>query len=525
MGRATALRLAADGWTVAAADRDEERLAALAEELAAASDGGSPAALALPLDLAGPPSEVDAAVALVVERLGPPWLLAVAAGVLEGGLALDAPDAHWQRVLGVNFHGVVRANVAAARAMVAAGAGGRIVNWSSNNAAGGTAGYAAYAASKAAMEAFSRSLAMELGPEGITVNTIRPGSVRTPMLGALTQAEIDAENARIPLGRFGEPEDAAGLVAFLASDDAAWISGADIPLDGGTLAARGRANVQAVRAARARGGGARVSGAGIDGGGAAGAGGRLAGRVALVTGASRGIGAALCRGLAAEGAAVAIHHRPGAQEAADAEALARELRDDGARAAVVSGDVADKAQVEAFVAAARERLGPLDLLVANAAATARVPWTEIDGDEWRRVLGANLDGLLWCAQAVHDGMRERGGGAIVTVSSVTVELGAAGALHYVTSKAGIVGFTRALAREVGGEGIRVNCVMPGAIRTEAELEQFPDQDALAAEQAAAEHPRRGLPEDLVGAVVFLCSDESGFVTGQVLTVDGGWTMR
>ncbi|MDR9372230.1 SDR family oxidoreductase, partial [Conexibacter sp. JD483] len=241
---------------------------------------------------------------------------------------------------------------------------------------------------------------------------------------------------------------------------------------------------------------------------------------------ARGIGAALCRGLAAEGAAVAIHHRPGAQDAAEAEALARELRASGARAAVVSGDVSDRAQVEAFAAHAREQLGPVDLLVANAAATARVAWTEIDPDEWRRVLGANLDGLLWCAQAVHPQMLEQGGGAIVTVSSVTVELGAAGALHYVTSKAGILGFTRALAREAGGAGIRVNCVMPGAIRTEAELEQFPDQDALAAEQAALQSiPRRGLPEDLVGAVVFLCAPESSFVTGQVLTVDGGWTMR
>lgn len=249
MGRATALRLAADGWTVAAADRDEERLAALGAELEAAGAAG---ALTLPLDLAGPVASMEAAVAAVVERLGSPWLLAVAAGVLEGGMALDAGEDHWQRVMAVNFHGVVRANVAAARAMVAAGDGGRIVNWSSNNAVGGTAGYAAYAASKAALEAFSRSLAMELGPERITVNTIRPGSVRTPMLGALTEQEIAAENARIPLGRFGEPEDAAGLVAFLASDDAAWISGADIPLDGGTLAARGRPNVDAVRARLAR---------------------------------------------------------------------------------------------------------------------------------------------------------------------------------------------------------------------------------------------------------------------------------
>jgi 3-oxoacyl-[acyl-carrier protein] reductase len=254
--------------------------------------------------------------------------------------------------------------------------------------------------------------------------------------------------------------------------------------------------------------------------------GRLAGRVALVTGGTRGIGAAVCRGYAAEGAAVAVHHRPGARDAAVAERLAEQLRADGARATAIGADVADRTAVSAMVAAVTADLGAVDILVANAAATARVPWRDLDGPEWRRVMTTNLDGLLWCAQAVHDGMREAGRGKIIAVSSVTAELGTAGALHYVTSKAGIVGFTRALAREVGADGICVNCVMPGAIRTEAELETFPDQAAVAREQAAVQAiPRRGTPDDLVGAFVFLASPESDFVTGQVLTVDGGWVTR
>ena len=152
-----------------------------------------------------------------------------------------------------------------------------------------------------------------------------------------------------------------------------------------------------------------------------------------------------------------------------------------------------------------------------------MPWDELTPAEWHRVLGANLDGALYCAQAVHPGMRARGYGRIVTVSSVMARLGSAGALHYVTSKAGIVGFTRALAREIGAEGITVNCVMPGAIRTEHELESFPDQEAVAREQAERQSiPRRGVPDDLCGAFVFLASDESSFITGQVLAVDGGW---
>lgn len=241
MGRAGALRLAADGYAVAAADRDADMLASLGTELTAL---GADHVL-LRIDLADDAS-IAAGVAAAREALGPLWLLAVTAAILEGSVALDADPGHFERVLRINYLGVAHANVVAARTMVADGTGGRIVNWSSVNAVGGSAGYSAYAASKAALDAFSQSLAMELGPHGITVNTIRPGSVRTPMLGALTAEEITAEEGRIPLGRFGEPDDVAAVLAFLASPAAAWVTGVTLPVDGGTLAANGRPGVAAV---------------------------------------------------------------------------------------------------------------------------------------------------------------------------------------------------------------------------------------------------------------------------------------
>jgi 3-oxoacyl-[acyl-carrier protein] reductase len=253
--------------------------------------------------------------------------------------------------------------------------------------------------------------------------------------------------------------------------------------------------------------------------------GGLEGEVALVTGGWRGIGAAVCRAFAVQGALVAVNYPPRSEPARQgAVRLVDELRAGGAGAMAVEADVSDRRAVFTMVDLVASGLGAVGILVANAAASARMPWTTIDEDEWDRVMRVNVTGTLLCAQAVYPAMRDRGRGKIITVSSVMVELGSSNALHYVTSKAALIGLTRSLAREVGRDGICVNCVMPGAIRTEQEEEMFPGAAAQTAREQAVRQsvPRRGMAEDLAGAFVYLASSASDFVSGQVVVVDGGW---
>lgn len=254
--------------------------------------------------------------------------------------------------------------------------------------------------------------------------------------------------------------------------------------------------------------------------------GQLDGKVALITGASRGIGAAVAKRFAAEGAAVAVNH-PGDDHMADlARQIVREIVSDGGRAIAVAADVSDERDVHAMVEEVRDDLGDVGILVANAAASQRNPWTEIDVDRWDLTYAVNVRGTFLCARAVYDGMRRRGGGSIITVSSVMAHLGMAGSLDYVSSKAAIIGLTRALAREVGEEGIRVNCVMPGAIRTEHEVELGVDlEESRERARARQAIPRRGYAEDLSGTFLYLAGPDSDFVTGQVIAVDGGWVHR
>jgi 3-oxoacyl-[acyl-carrier protein] reductase len=252
----------------------------------------------------------------------------------------------------------------------------------------------------------------------------------------------------------------------------------------------------------------------------------LDGRVAIVTGAARNIGAAIAATLAADGAATIINYRS-ETSAPDAEALVARIQAAGGRAAAFRADVGNERDVAALVAAARDTFGPPDVLVNNAAVSVAVDrqWHEIDAVEWDATLRANVTAGFLCARALLPSMRERGGGSVVNISSVRVLLGRAGNLHYTTSKAAQIGFTRALAREVGHLGIRVNAVIVGAIETPDEA-VYGDAGELAAYLASVQAlPRRGVPNDVGGAVAFLCRDEASFITGQSLVVDGGWAMQ
>lgn len=252
--------------------------------------------------------------------------------------------------------------------------------------------------------------------------------------------------------------------------------------------------------------------------------GRLVGQKALITGGSRGIGAAVARAFVAEGAAVAIAHEPTNSMAELAEQVAGELRSQGGTVATVSGDLADPSGPAAVVEEASRALGPLSVIVANAAASGRSPHESITVEDWDRVQSVNARGTWLLTKAAREDLIATQG-SVITLTSVMVETGQPGALHYTASKAAILGMTRALARELGTHHVRINAVMPGAIRTENEVELSPDPASVNTRILPKQSlPRRGVAADVAGAFVFLASEEASFITGQVINVDGGWVM-
>ncbi|HSR43723.1 MAG TPA: 3-oxoacyl-[acyl-carrier-protein] reductase [Acidimicrobiia bacterium] len=242
-------------------------------------------------------------------------------------------------------------------------------------------------------------------------------------------------------------------------------------------------------------------------------------RVALVTGGSRGIGRAIALGLAQNGHRVAVNYstRPEA-----AESVVTEIRSNGGEAIALGADVSDEAAVGRLISEVGERLGPVEVLVNNAGVTRDGLLARMSSDDWDRVIEVNLRSTFLCTKAVMRGMLKNRWGRIISIGSVSGLAGNPGQANYAASKAAVIGFTKSVAKEVGGRGITVNVVAPGFIETDmtAELGEV----ALEAAISATAVGRLGRPEDVAAAVAYLAGENAGFVTGQVIVVDGGLTI-
>jgi 3-oxoacyl-[acyl-carrier protein] reductase len=245
----------------------------------------------------------------------------------------------------------------------------------------------------------------------------------------------------------------------------------------------------------------------------------LAGRVALVTGGARNIGRAISRSLAAGGAAVMVNANT---SKAEAEETVRMITADGGRAALVIGDVTDPAAVKKMVEATLSAFGRLDMLVCNAAVRAETPFDKVTLAEWHKVLGVVLDGAFLSAQAALPHLRASGHGAIVNIGGLTGHKGALERSHVVTAKAGLAGFTKALAVDLAADNITVNCVVPGTVDTVRGLPGAPSRPGHRA--ALPPLGRRGLPEEIAAMVRMLCGPDARYITGQSLHLNGGGLM-
>jgi 3-oxoacyl-[acyl-carrier protein] reductase len=243
----------------------------------------------------------------------------------------------------------------------------------------------------------------------------------------------------------------------------------------------------------------------------------LSGRVALVTGASRGIGRAVALRLAALGARVAVNDVEAAREAG--EALAAEMTAAGAGALFVAGDVSRADDVRDMVAEVERGLGPVDILVNNAGITRDGLFVRMEESDWDAVMAVNLKGAFLTSRAVARGMMKRRSGVIVNLASVVALRGNAGQANYVAAKAGLIGLTKSLARELAPRNIRVNAVAPGYIQTS--MTAALSESARESIHGATPLNRVGAPEDVAEAVAFLAGDGAAFITGVVLPVDGG----
>lgn len=241
----------------------------------------------------------------------------------------------------------------------------------------------------------------------------------------------------------------------------------------------------------------------------------LADKVAIVTGAGRNIGRAIALALAESGASVVVNAR---SNRAEAEGVAKEIEAAGGKALVHIGDVADARAVQAMADAATKAFGRIDILVNNAALRRENPFAEMDYAAWREILNVTLDGAFHCTKACLPALRQSGAGTIVNIGGLSAHTGAANRAHVVTAKAGIVGFTRALAHDLAKDGITVNCVVPGLIGTPRPKDKPEPAHHLTHGTISGE---KGRPEDVAAMVRFLCSPAARYINGQAIHANGG----
>jgi 3-oxoacyl-[acyl-carrier protein] reductase len=242
---------------------------------------------------------------------------------------------------------------------------------------------------------------------------------------------------------------------------------------------------------------------------------QLTGKAAIVTGAGRNIGRAIAQALAREGANVLINVR---SNKAEADNLAREVEALGVRAAVHVGDVADPKAVAAMAEAALAAFGRIEYLINNAALRAEKSFEQMSYADWRRVMDLTLDAPFHCVKACLPALKQSGAGRVVNIGGMSAHTGARDRAHVVTAKAGLVGFTRALANDLASAGITVNCVVPGLIGTPRPKGSPEPQHHLTHSTITGE---RGRPEDVAGMVAFLCTPAARYITGQTIHTNGG----
>jgi len=243
----------------------------------------------------------------------------------------------------------------------------------------------------------------------------------------------------------------------------------------------------------------------------------LTGRAALVTGGSRGIGRACCEILARAGARVMVNYRV---ETPSGELVARRIREAGGDAHALAADVADPREADMLVDETVDRFGRLDIVVTNAGIWRRAPVEEMSDAEWHETVAINLAGTFHVVRAAVPAMKAAGGGSIVTVSSTAGQRGEAFHAHYAASKGGVIAFTKSLAAELAPDGIRVNCVAPGWVATDMTAETLAGAEATGI-LGSIPLGRAGRPEEIAAVVAFLASDLAGYMTGEVVNVNGG----